>query len=244
MAPIRKGDGTPLEIPGVSEVRSGDGRVFFEDAIPDSAVNRFALDEGSGTTAEDSIGSLNLTLDQPSWVSNNWQGSFALDFDPSNNDYADAGQQVSTIDENENFSIAATIDLDSASGDPGDRGMIAEQLDADSNGFSFGVADTDGEIAVRDWADNNVSGSIDIQTKTRVVSTYNSSDGLNLYINTNAQTGSEQVVNGTAESNFIVGARSDLNGSFLDGRLDDIIIYDTELDTNEIDQDYNAQPWV
>ena len=39
MAPIRKGDGTPLEIPGVSEVRSGDGRVFFEgDAIPDSVV--------------------------------------------------------------------------------------------------------------------------------------------------------------------------------------------------------------
>ena len=38
MAPIRKGDGTPLEIPGVSEVRSGDGRVFFEgDAIPDKA---------------------------------------------------------------------------------------------------------------------------------------------------------------------------------------------------------------
>ena len=37
MAPIRKGDGTPLEIPGVSEVRSGDGRVFF-DAIPDSGM--------------------------------------------------------------------------------------------------------------------------------------------------------------------------------------------------------------
>ena len=42
MAPIRKGDGTPLEIPGVSEVRSGDGRVFFEgDAIPDAAVGQF-----------------------------------------------------------------------------------------------------------------------------------------------------------------------------------------------------------
>ena len=39
MAPIRKGDGTPLEIPGVSEVRAGDGRVFFEeDAIPDSVA--------------------------------------------------------------------------------------------------------------------------------------------------------------------------------------------------------------
>jgi len=41
MAPIRKGDGTPLEIPGVQEVRSGDGRVFFEGgAIPDSVVSR------------------------------------------------------------------------------------------------------------------------------------------------------------------------------------------------------------
>ena len=38
MAPIRKGDGAPLEIPGVQEVRSGDGRVFFDDAIPDSAI--------------------------------------------------------------------------------------------------------------------------------------------------------------------------------------------------------------
>jgi len=42
MAPIRKGDGTPLEIPGVQEVRSGDGRVFFEgDAIPDNVVDNF-----------------------------------------------------------------------------------------------------------------------------------------------------------------------------------------------------------
>ena len=38
MAPIRKGDGTPLDIPGVSEVRAGDGRVFFDDAIPDSVL--------------------------------------------------------------------------------------------------------------------------------------------------------------------------------------------------------------
>ena len=46
MAPIRKGDGTPLEIPGVSEVRSGDGRVFF-GAIPDSVVSRTPDDEQS-----------------------------------------------------------------------------------------------------------------------------------------------------------------------------------------------------
>ena len=52
MAPIRKGDGTPLDIPGVSEVRSGDGRVFFEaDAIPDSVIHRYdarSLDASDG----------------------------------------------------------------------------------------------------------------------------------------------------------------------------------------------------
>ena len=41
MAPIRKGDGTQLEIPGVSEVRTGDGRVFFDDAIPDLGLDHF-----------------------------------------------------------------------------------------------------------------------------------------------------------------------------------------------------------
>ena len=62
MAPIRKGDGTPLEIPGVSEVRSGDGRVFF-GAIPDSEVylqddwgdNRLTDREDSGTTTYNGV---------------------------------------------------------------------------------------------------------------------------------------------------------------------------------------------
>ena len=53
MAPIRKGDGTPLEIPGVSEVRSGDGRVFFDGvAIPDSVVSRPEDDDTTDQTEE------------------------------------------------------------------------------------------------------------------------------------------------------------------------------------------------
>ena len=50
MAPIRKGDGTPLEMPGVQQVRSGDGRVFFDgDAIPDTSTCR-PQDDNSGST--------------------------------------------------------------------------------------------------------------------------------------------------------------------------------------------------
>ena len=67
MSPIRKGDGTPLEIPGVQEVRSGDGRVFFEgDAIPDSVVSNMDLlywmEEGSGESISDYFEEVDATL--------------------------------------------------------------------------------------------------------------------------------------------------------------------------------------
>ena len=65
MAPIRKGDGTPLEIPGVSEVRSGDGRVFFDgDAIPDEAAHVWDYDDPiDQRTIEDSVGDADVTLE-------------------------------------------------------------------------------------------------------------------------------------------------------------------------------------
>ena len=62
MAPIRKGDGAPLDVPGVSEVRSGDGRVFFEgDAIPDSVV-AYGGNDGNTYVHGVSDGSLVQTL--------------------------------------------------------------------------------------------------------------------------------------------------------------------------------------
>ena len=41
MPPIRKGDGTPVAPKGISQVRTGDGRILFDGpAIPDSVVTR------------------------------------------------------------------------------------------------------------------------------------------------------------------------------------------------------------
>ena len=42
MPPIRKGDGTPVEPKGVSQIRTGDGRILFDGpALPDSVVDNF-----------------------------------------------------------------------------------------------------------------------------------------------------------------------------------------------------------
>ena len=41
MPPIRKGDGTPVEPKGVSQIRTGDGRILFDGpGIPDTRVSR------------------------------------------------------------------------------------------------------------------------------------------------------------------------------------------------------------
>ena len=66
MAPIRKGDGTALEIPGVSEVRSGDGRVFFEDAIPDSVEYNWLPSDYNEGNWIDQISGIDLPDDEGS----------------------------------------------------------------------------------------------------------------------------------------------------------------------------------
>jgi len=64
-----------------SEVIAPDGRTVFS-AIPDWVTNRFRLDEGSGSTVDDSVGSIQATLNGPTWVSNaSGTGGFWIDLD-------------------------------------------------------------------------------------------------------------------------------------------------------------------
>ena len=96
MAPIRKGDGTPLEIPGVWEVRSGDGRVFF-DAIPDSgADHQWNFDGGTGTTVNDSNGGLDADFSSISWQSGIGAGDFVGELDGTD-DTGDLGSDSRNI---------------------------------------------------------------------------------------------------------------------------------------------------
>ena len=82
MAPIRKGDGTPLEIPGVSEVRSGDGRVFFEGGIPDSVTDYWPADEGDGSVLGNNEGDTDMTMNFATWVNDTkYEGDTAPQWD-------------------------------------------------------------------------------------------------------------------------------------------------------------------
>jgi len=163
MAPIRKGDGTPLEIPGVQEVRSGDGRVFFEgDAIPDSGnlqshyvASELNADDGD-TVSEwpDQVGSHDAT-GSATFVEDAINGQPALKFDGS--DYFDTGYQQNT-DDPRTLYIVAIIDASGSQslwgGFDRDGDGNRSYLRYDSGDYSMGYADNETRGAgteVGDW---------------------------------------------------------------------------------------------
>jgi len=92
MAPIRKGDGTPVDPKGISQVRTGDGRILFDaPAIPDALTDHYLHDEGSGTTLNNDIGSVNATVQSDTsdmWQSDAGLNGFYLQYNAADNDYS------------------------------------------------------------------------------------------------------------------------------------------------------------
>jgi len=83
--PVRTGDGTGLSPKGFSEIRKGDGTVLFSagsDLITDGLVSRWTFEDGGDTTtAVDSQGGNDGTINGPTYTTNSQQGDHALSFD-------------------------------------------------------------------------------------------------------------------------------------------------------------------
>jgi len=90
MPPIRKGDGTAVAPKGVSQVRTGDGRIFFDGAaIPDSEADqklahRWLLDDVNGTV-EDSEDDADGTNNGVTSVDGDYAGDSAGEGDGNDN---------------------------------------------------------------------------------------------------------------------------------------------------------------
>ena len=137
MAPIRKGDGTPLEIPGVSEVRSGDGRVFFDDAIPDSVVTRPADNETFNDDRSWGVG-IEVTEEWPeigARISDNTSGATRAQI------FDDDGQVIGETDiSGKSAGDTFTVELDEKLVD---GPMYSIELDAEGSDFDRGGLDAD-----------------------------------------------------------------------------------------------------
>ena len=215
MAPIRKGDGTPLEIPGVSEVRSGDGRVFFDgDAIPDTVRNQYSslqLTLSNGTTVDpysDAVGELDLSpVGSPTFTESdpNLNDRDSVVYDGTDDAHVLSSAEWDTLQQP--FTIIAVVNPT----DGGDRDSIVTRESTDDPPFFFDIRFDDNVYEL--FAGSAVFGGTpteDVQLLTGIV------DGPDSALRKN---GSEIATGdvGTADLESISVCAREGDSDFLDG---------------------------
>jgi len=233
--------------------------------LPSSAIFRWKLDEGTGTTAADSIGSQDGTINGAGWVADSagqaYQGGNALSADGTN-DYVDTGTW-NNFGSNigSDWAIAFTVSYSSNSGERlistvNTSGMnfevIAGGWDAPSGGLALALNDSNSDPSVLS-TDNAYDQSVN-----RVL--FNVGDGDDLstweaYVNNSAVSTTVSATEGSKWQDFQYNVNffcrnydgtygGTAQDSFIQAILDDIIVYNSSLSSQEISDDYNIQPWA
>jgi len=213
-------------------------------AIPDSAINRWTISEGSGTTVGDSIGNNDVSLSGPTWESvSDAQDGSELSFDGS--DDSATGSTVSEVGVGNQFSVGLTVQVDSLTSDQ----TILTHVKSSSDRFTIGVDASASEIVAQAFdgafTDPQTLGTDSETGRFRLLVTYDLvNDNIQIYKNANAagaSFGGEAGIN-SGETGLIWGDRG-LGDANYGGDLDDVIFYNEILSNSDIQADYDLQPW-
>jgi hypothetical protein len=221
-----------------------DGDTVFTAApdLPNSAIHQWRFDEGSGSTAADSIGTNDGTISGATWTSvSDLVGGFGLSFDQTD-DEVDFST-VSAVNSGLGHAVAITINLDNqntqviwaqTTGGGSDRVMIL----VDSNNLQAGYFDgssfnareqTGGVTTSRARILLNIDGPNDtVQIWQDAIQVDDNDPGA--LAPTRGTNGHKVGVNTLGEEP-------------MGGVSDNLIIYDSFLTPSEIQTDYDAQPW-
>lgn len=234
----------PIGDMATASLSAGDG---YE--LPDSVIHRWKLDEGSGSTAADSIGDADGTINGASWTTGTWVGDTALDHDGAN-DSVDTGANAGLTGQ---IVVAATVVFGSFPGS-GDVGHIGSggydgmntawemRIDGRSGNERIGIGSYDG-------SGHRVAGpsfsELSTGTKYRFVGQYTGS-AWEFWTNGSRNNSSSDGTGAVSSSANRVWAAHDNDGSigsFGDVVLDDLIIANGAWSDQEIQDDYDRQPW-
>jgi hypothetical protein len=237
--------GATIDGTAVQEI-TVDGQVVFSAlSLPNSAINRFKMDEGSGATIADSIGShpdgdLNGAT---GFVSDaNGQGGFVVD-----NGGGASGDDITFSDFN-HFTpgsagaFAITADFDTS------EGTLVNLFEPDTPLFvSLGFGSSQDEVGsfIRDGSSSkfSASGALTLNTKQRLLLNYDlSALTVEFFVD-----GVQQTIDGTnfapAAGGTAVFDDGDRRGNTVHGSVDDFILYDSQLTAQEVKDDFNLQPY-
>lgn len=211
------------------------------NAIPDSVVNRWPVDEGSGSTVGDAEGSNDLSGSGGiAWeTQSDAIGGYEIYLDGTDDELD--GAIIPEIDVGVAFSFALTITPSTFS----DRQAVVNQTNSSGNRFGIGI-ETDGQVSAALYDGSNFVGeasqSISTGNRYRVVYTYDGASTGTIYVNKNGVSGGDTPLNLDNQA-FKIGARVD--GSFnYEGRVDEPLVANDEWSQSAVDDDYNRQPWT
>jgi len=237
--------GATIDGTDVQEITVDGDTVFELSALPNSAIHQYKMDEGSGTVANDAIGSNDGTINGASFVSDsNLVGGFGLDFDSDTIDLSTDNQLKTDTD----WSLAITVDIDNLSHpDAAGNGVVWAQSTSTNDRWAFGYNGSNYAARIIGLNGDTTAGtSVSPNTgqKERIGISYDSSAvSLEWYVN-----GSD-VTSGTISQSIqpdaaqVIGGDSRGINNVDDIVMDNAVAYDKVLTSSEWQQDYDAQPW-
>ena len=212
--------------------------------IPDSVVDRWPLDEGSGQTGTNSKADDDLSFNFENWASGDYVGGFAKEFDGID----DEGDAENTAP-NGSVALYATVSFESDITDTETVMGFGDATDGSgSTAIGIELVDTnDVRLAVRDGNGDFFTTTTDLGgTGTfRVVGWYDDDDteiGI-------AVDGGEENTRSVADSDFggladfSVGYDRANDRRYYGGILDEPMIGDEVPTPGDLTEDYERQPW-
>jgi len=141
MPPIRKGDATPVAPKGISQVRTGDGRILFDrDVITDSVIEDFEWGGNLQDRYGGTLGGATLANDS------SLEGNFLLDADGDECTIWNTHHSLPQTEQQRFYSAWQKVDT----GGDGERSTILHHVDEDGlDCYGFSASPRDDHVAIR-----------------------------------------------------------------------------------------------
>lgn len=202
--------------------------------IPKDIIHRYQFNEGSGTTAIDSVGASDGSIVGATYTTNAREGSHALSFDGSD-DYVNTNHAPAT---NAAFSWMVWV---TATQQSTETVLLATEGQSGDNTEGVRVQlNTDGTVSAASGGGGETrvlgttTGTVDDGTPHLVTLTFNGSTG-KLYIDNSEEVSAAWDPYDSVE-NLYIGRRGVRDAGYYDGILDDVMEADAEVSPTEISE--------
>jgi len=231
--------GATIDGTDVTEITVDGDTVFTAGArAPADAIHHWPFNEGSGSTVNNILSTEDITLNNPNWTSGTFEGGTANEFNGTN-DEGDATVDISSLSE---FTIFMTVEPNTTKDsvainwdETGNSGRLNLRYDLGGNS-KFRLRVGDGSAV------NTAISTTTINTgeKYRLAATVQENNEIGIGVDGTIEATDSFGTLGPISSDMFVGYAD--FGFHFDGIIDNIIITDS-VDTTQITNDFNNQPW-